>query len=84
MTTPRTEILSEDEATALIHQFQAERANMHAMMDKLVAVPWRILAREGLTTLGARACMLQESLPLSRARATVRAYENLSSQGTKK
>lgn len=76
--TQNQDILSEDEAIALIRQFQAERASMHTIMDKLVSAPWRALAREGLTTLGARACMLQEKIPLSKARNMVRDFANSS------
>lgn len=68
--------LSEVESKTLIAQYQDERKTLNRTMDKLIEAPWKSLSDEGLTTLAIRACMLQEGLPISRARATVRAYEN--------
>lgn len=67
--------LNEAESQDLITQFHEARKSMNKTLDRLIEAPWKKLAEEGLSTLAARACMLQEGIPISKARATVREYE---------
>ncbi len=72
----QTATLSTDESTNLIAKYRDERKTLNRTMDKLIEAPWKKLSDEGLTTLAIRACMLQEGIPISRARTVVRDYEN--------
>lgn len=73
--TQQTTVLNETESKDLIAKFHETRKTMNRTLDKLVEAPWKKLAEEGLSTLAARACMLQEGLPISKARSIVREYE---------
>lgn len=68
-------LLNETESSELIAQFHETRKTLNKTQDKLIDAPWKKLAEEGLTNLAARACMLQEGIPISKAKVAVRDFE---------